>query len=72
MGGLIALTGATGYVGGRSRKRHIIPVPVPTLRLSNLWLHLVTPVYAGIGHGLVESLRNETVVSDRRALEIFP
>jgi Protein of unknown function (DUF2867) len=32
----------------------------------------VKPVYAGIGRELVDSLRNETVVNDPRALEVFP
>ena len=47
-------------------------MPVLTPRLSSLWLGLVTPVYARVGRKLVESLRNETVVRDRGALELFP
>jgi hypothetical protein len=49
----------------------MIPVPVLTPRLSSLWLWLVTPVYAGVGRKLVDSLRNETIVEDTRALEVF-
>ena len=49
----------------------MIPVPVLTPRLSSLWLWLVTPVYAGVGRKLVDSLKNETVVEDDRALEAF-
>ena len=49
----------------------MIPVPVLTPRLSSLWLGLVTPVYARVGRKLVESLRNPTVVSSRRAEEVF-
>lgn len=49
----------------------MIPVPVLTPRLSSLWLWLVTPVYAGVGRKLVDSLRNRTVVDDPRALEVF-
>ncbi len=60
------------YADRRGLRRHMVPVPVLTPRLSSLWLHLVTPVYAGIGRELVDSLRNETVVNDRRALEVFP
>ena len=60
------------YADRRGLDRHMIPVPVLTPRLSSLWLHLVTPVYAGIGRELVDSLRNETVVNDPRALEVFP
>ncbi len=59
------------YADRRGLQRHMVPVPVLTPRLSSLWLHLVTPVYAGIGRELVDSLRNETVVNDPRALEVF-
>ena len=59
------------YADQRGLRRHMVPVPVLTPRLSSLWLHLVTPVYAGIGRELVDSLRNETVVNDPRALEVF-
>ena len=58
-----------------SRQRHLrrwmIPVPVLTPRLSSLWLGLVTPIYARVGRKLVESLKNETVVRDATALELF-
>ena len=60
------------YADQRGLRRQMVPVPVLTPRLSSLWLHLVTPVYAGIGRELVDSLRNETVVNDPRALDDFP
>jgi len=60
------------YAEQRGLRRQMVPVPVLTPRLSSLWLHLVTPVYAGVGRDLVDSLRNETVVNDARALEVFP
>ncbi len=59
------------YASQRGLRRTMIPVPVLTPRLSSLWLWLVTPVYAGVGRKLVDSLRNETVVVDPRALEEF-
>jgi uncharacterized protein YbjT (DUF2867 family) len=59
------------YASQRGLRRTMIPVPVLTPRLSSLWLWLVTPVYAGVGRKLVDSLRNETVVRDSRALEVF-
>jgi uncharacterized protein YbjT (DUF2867 family) len=59
------------YASQRGLHRTMIPVPVLTPRLSSLWLWLVTPVYAGVGRKLVDSLRNETVVKDPRALESF-
>ena len=60
------------YAEQRGLRRQMVPVPVLTPRLSSLWLHLVTPVYAGVGRELVDSLRNETVVNEPRALEVFP
>ena len=58
------------YASQRGLRRTMIPVPVLTPRLSSLWLWLVTPVYAGVGRKLVDSLRNETIVEDPRALEV--
>ena len=60
------------YARRRGLRRVMLPVPVLTPGLSALWLGLVTPVYAGIGAKLVESIRNDTVVRDPRALEVFP
>jgi uncharacterized protein YbjT (DUF2867 family) len=59
------------YARQRGLRRTMIPVPVLTPRLSSLWLWLVTPVYAGVGRKLVDSLRNETIVEDTRALDVF-
>ena len=60
------------YAAQRGLRRLMLPVPVLTPHLSSLWLGLVTPVYAGIGRKLVDSLRNETVVTDASALTVFP
>jgi uncharacterized protein YbjT (DUF2867 family) len=60
------------YARLRGLRRLVIPVPVLTPRLSSLWLWLVTPVYAGVGRKLVDSLRNETVVHDDSARRLFP
>ena len=59
------------YARQRGLRRIMLPVPVLTPRLSSLWLGLVTPVYARVGRELVEGLRNETVVHDPSALELF-
>jgi uncharacterized protein YbjT (DUF2867 family) len=59
------------YARQRDLKRWMIPVPVLSPRLSSLWLGLVTPVYARVGRELVDSLRNETVVRDRSANDLF-
>ncbi|MBD3336814.1 MAG: NAD(P)H-binding protein, partial [Candidatus Eisenbacteria bacterium] len=59
------------YARQRGLRRFIIPVPVLSPRLSSLWLGLVTPLYARIGRKLVDSLRNDTVVTDTSALQAF-
>jgi uncharacterized protein YbjT (DUF2867 family) len=60
------------YWRQRGLRRWIVIVPVLTPRLSSLWLGLVTPVYARIGEKLIDSVRNETVVTDEAALDAFP
>ncbi|MFL5946801.1 MAG: NAD(P)H-binding protein [Gaiellaceae bacterium] len=59
---------------GTLRERHprIVEVPVLSPRLSSYWLHLVTPVRAGVARPLVEGLRNPTVATDTRIRELFP
>ena len=59
------------YARQRGLHRRMIPVPVLSPRLSSLWLGLVTPVYARVGRELVDSLRNETIVTDRSANDLF-
>ena len=56
----------------RGLRRAMLPVPVLSPHLSSLWLGLVTPVHAGIGRKLVDSLRNRTIVLDPSALTAFP
>ena len=46
-----------------------VPVPLLTLRLSSLWVGLVTPVPASLAMPLVESLRNEVVCSEHDIAE---
>jgi uncharacterized protein YbjT (DUF2867 family)/tryptophan-rich sensory protein len=60
------------YARQRGLRRWMIPVPFLSPRLSSLWLGLVTPVYARVGRKLVESLRNPTIVTNARALDVFP
>ncbi|HET9476515.1 MAG TPA: NAD(P)H-binding protein, partial [Dehalococcoidia bacterium] len=59
------------YAHQRRLKRLMIPVPLLTLRLSSLWLGLVTPVYARIGRKLIESISHETVVGNDDAAQTF-
>ena len=56
----------------RGRHPRIVEVPVLSPRLSSYWLHLVTPVRAGVARPLVEGLRNPTVATDTRIRELFP
>ena len=56
----------------RDRRRLIVEVPVLSPRLSSYWLHLVTPVRAGVARPLIEGLRNPTVVRDDRVRGLLP
>ncbi|MBR9988628.1 MAG: SDR family oxidoreductase [Gemmatimonadetes bacterium] len=60
------------YAEARGLKRWMVPVPVLTPRLSSLWVNLVTPIPGAIARPLVEGLRNENVVHDPSAAELFP
>jgi hypothetical protein len=60
------------YAAQRGLRRLFVRVPVLTPWLSGRWLGLVTPVYARVGQKLIDSLRNETVVTSPRAGELFP
>lgn len=62
----------TIYAEVRGLKRWLVPVPFLTPRLSSLWVNLVTPIPAAIARPLVEGLRNENVVTDSAARELFP
>ena len=60
------------YARQAGLRRAVIRVPLATPRISGLWLSVVTPVYASIGRELIESLRNDTLVRDGSAREVFP
>ena len=62
----------TVYARVRGLRRWLISVPVLTPRLSSFWVHLVTPVPATIARPLVEGLRNDAVVRDGAARQLFP
>ena len=61
-----------GYAETRGLRRLLLPVPVLTPRLSSYWVHWMTPIPAGITGALVEGLRNDVVVTDGVARELFP
>jgi uncharacterized protein YbjT (DUF2867 family) len=56
----------------RGRRPRIVEVPVLSPRLSSYWLHLVTPVRAGVARPIVEGLRNPTVATETRIRELVP
>jgi uncharacterized protein YbjT (DUF2867 family) len=60
------------YARERGLRRVIVGVPVLTPRLSSYWVTLVTPVHANVARSLIDSLRNEVVVTDNSATEAFP
>jgi len=61
-----------GYAGARGLRRRLQPVPVLTPKLSSLWVHLVTPIPSAMARPLIEGLRNETVVREQGARDLFP
>jgi uncharacterized protein YbjT (DUF2867 family) len=60
------------YATARGLKRYLLPVPILTPRLSSYWVRLVTPFSVSIARPLIEGLRNEVIVRDNAAREIFP
>ena len=54
----------------RGKNPVIIEVPILSPRLSSYWLHLVTPVRAGVARPLVEGLEYPTVARDDRIREL--
>ena len=61
-----------GYARARGLRRWLLSVPVLTPRLSSYWVHLVTPIPASIARPLIDGLRNEVIVRDGTARELFP
>jgi uncharacterized protein YbjT (DUF2867 family) len=60
------------YSQVRGLKRWLISVPFLSPRFSYYWVHLVTPIPANIARPLIQGLRNEVIVRDNLAREIFP
>lgn len=59
------------YARQRGLHRRLVRVPLITPRASRFFLGLLTPVYGSVAGDMIESLRNETVVGSRAALETF-
>jgi len=60
------------YARQRGLGRLIIPFPFLVPNLSSHWVSLVTPLYNRVARDVIEGVSNESVVKDRKALEIFP
>ncbi len=60
-----------GYAAARGLTRRLISLPVHTPRLSSWWVDLVTPIPAAYSHPLIEGLRNEVIVRDAAAQDVF-
>ena len=63
------------YADLRNLRRIMVPVPVLTPNLSSKWLGLVTPVYARVGKKLIESLKNDSIITktnQQDSFEIIP
>jgi uncharacterized protein YbjT (DUF2867 family) len=54
------------------RLPELVRAPSLTTRLSSYWVHWITPVPAGAVTPFIESLRNELVVRDASAKDLFP
>lgn len=48
----------------RGLKRYILTVPVLTIRLSSLWLYIVTSTSYRLARNLVDSMKNEVIARD--------
>jgi uncharacterized protein YbjT (DUF2867 family) len=49
------------------RRRLVVPVPFLTPRLSAHWVNVVTPLPKSLADSLIDSLKNDVVVTDDRA-----
>ena len=60
------------YAEVRGLRRWLLPVPFLTPHLSSLWVNLVTPIPSVIARPLIEGLRNENIVREPGARQLFP
>lgn len=59
------------YARQRGLRRRLVPIRALSPRASRIFLGLLTPVYGRVAGAMVESLRNETVVTSEAALAAF-
>jgi uncharacterized protein YbjT (DUF2867 family) len=60
------------YAQLRGLTRRVLIVPFFTPRLSSYWVHLITPIPAGLAQPLILGLHNEVIVRDGAAARDFP
>ena len=60
------------YARVNGLKRILMPVPVLTPKLSSYWVHWMTPIPASLARPLIEGLKNDVIVQDDKAEELFP
>ena len=60
------------YARERRLRRLLISMPAPATNLSAPWVHWVTPLPTDVARPLIDGLRNEMVVTDASASELFP
>ncbi|HEY3285656.1 MAG TPA: DUF2867 domain-containing protein [Gemmatimonadaceae bacterium] len=60
-----------GYAAERALKRVVVPIPLLTPWLSSQFLHWLTPIPASISRALIDGMRNEVVVNDHAAEQMF-
>lgn len=53
-------------------KRLLIPVPILSPALSSHWVHWMTPIPSSLARPLIEGLKNDVVVHDDKAQNLFP
>jgi uncharacterized protein YbjT (DUF2867 family)/uncharacterized protein YndB with AHSA1/START domain len=60
------------YANVRGLRRGLITLPILTPKLSSYWVHMITPVPAGIARPLIDGFRYEAIVSNDGARRLFP
>lgn len=53
-------------------RRRVIALPLPAMRLSGVWIGLVTPIPVGVAMPLAASLAEDAVTEDHTVAEIVP
>ncbi len=53
-------------------KRHLLPVPFMSVKISSHWLNLFTPVPFTVAQALIEGLKSEVLIQNDNARKFFP